>query len=103
MSRSVPIESADVETSDPQVLKAKLRKSQFDCEHLESEIGDLRREVERLRNAPADILCLICQERRPRVVFRPCKHLCCCTLCVGKLWKCPLCRREIRKKDEVFF
>ena len=56
-----------------------------------------------------ELQCVICTEKRPDVVFDPCKHLCCCRTCARQLYKldkaslCPLCRKEIKHSSIVFF
>ncbi|XP_075255549.1 E3 ubiquitin-protein ligase LRSAM1-like isoform X2 [Convolutriloba macropyga] len=39
--------------------------------------------------------CCICMERSADLVFFPCGHVCCCSLCGVSTKECPLCRVEI--------
>lgn len=48
--------------------------------------------------------CVICQEREPQILLRPCLHLCVCGPCSKRLKKqqgCPLCRSQIDEKEKI--
>ena len=49
-------------------------------------------------------LCVICQESEKSVLLLPCRHLCLCKGCSrrSELDKCPLCRKAIEQKIDVF-
>ena len=53
-------------------------------------------------NQEPEKFCVVCLEKRPRVVFLPCKHLVCCPLCSIKLGNCPICRNIIKQSFKVF-
>ena len=73
-------------------------------EDLETEVNRLKHEVEHLKNQPVrDIICVICQSQLPKMLFRPCRHLCCCGECARRVSNCPMCRKMIHQREEVFF
>ena len=49
-------------------------------------------------------MCVICQEEQKSVLLMPCRHLCCCKVCSRRqeLKSCPLCRKEITQKIDVY-
>jgi len=49
-------------------------------------------------------MCVICQEEQKSVLLMPCRHLCCCKACSRRqeLKSCPLCRKEITQKIDVY-
>ena len=51
-------------------------------------------------------MCVICQEREKTVLLMPCRHLCLCNACGSvenhRIKNCPLCRREIVSKLDVY-
>jgi hypothetical protein len=53
-------------------------------------------------NDGASLTCVICLDKKRRVVFMPCKHLCTCSKCAHECKNCPLCRSEIQKRVGVF-
>ena len=54
---------------------------------------------EALRNI---LRCKICLENQSSVCFQPCQHVCCCGPCGVELNHCPVCRRIIRQRKEIF-
>ena len=53
---------------------------------------------------PGERLCVICQEHEKSVVLLPCRHMCLCDKCssLAAVTSCPLCRRNIDHKINVF-
>ena len=50
-------------------------------------------------------LCVICWNERKNVVLLPCRHLCICLTCNQQLdndASCPICRKPIENRLEVF-
>ena len=49
-------------------------------------------------------LCVVCQAAERTIVLLPCRHLCLCSDCAehDSLKDCPLCRKEIQHKFNVF-
>jgi hypothetical protein len=53
-------------------------------------------------------LCVICWNERKNIVLLPCRHLCVCLSCSQQLWNnnrnetCPICRKEVENRLEVF-
>ncbi|KAK6165909.1 hypothetical protein SNE40_022723 [Patella caerulea] len=48
--------------------------------------------------------CLICLSETRVVLFRPCKHVCCCTTCAPRFMEspCPVCRTHVQDWEIVF-
>ncbi|KAM6117242.1 E3 ubiquitin-protein ligase XIAP isoform 1-T1 [Pterocles gutturalis] len=57
---------------------------------------------EKLRRLQEEKLCKICMAKDISVVLIPCGHLVACKECAEALEKCPLCRTNIMKKQEIF-
>jgi hypothetical protein len=51
---------------------------------------------------PDQTLCCICLANKRCIVFKPCRHLCCCAEC-SVVSKCPLCQAAIRKFYSVYY
>ena len=51
--------------------------------------------------------CVICMTDAPRMIMRPCNHLCACQNCAARLNRqplpCPICRRRVTKIERIFF
>jgi len=47
-------------------------------------------------------MCLVCLEAPKNTVLFPCRHLCSCARCSVRLERCPLCRKEIEHRVEVW-
>lgn len=59
----------------------------------------------RLRNRSESSVCVVCLERRRRVVILPCWHLVLCTECCGQMAnnaKCPICRQNAEDVQVVY-
>ncbi|XP_035784323.1 E3 ubiquitin-protein ligase LRSAM1-like isoform X1 [Anopheles albimanus] len=51
--------------------------------------------------APQFAECVICMEQMVQVIFLPCGHMCCCTVCHTEVQDCPMCRAYIERKIKV--
>eukprot|EP01088_Endostelium_zonatum_P021976 TRINITY_DN903_c2_g1_i1.p1 TRINITY_DN903_c2_g1~~TRINITY_DN903_c2_g1_i1.p1 ORF type:complete len:512 (+),score=159.39 TRINITY_DN903_c2_g1_i1:34-1569(+) len=49
-----------------------------------------------------DGLCVVCMDRRVRVVFLECAHVVCCEECSKKLKLCPICRKVIARSIVIY-
>jgi hypothetical protein len=53
-------------------------------------------------------LCVICWNERKNIVLLPCRHLCVCLSCSQQLWNntqnetCPICRKQVENRLEVY-
>eukprot|EP00756_Hemistasia_phaeocysticola_P048566 Hpha_TRINITY_DN22983_c0_g1::TRINITY_DN22983_c0_g1_i1::g.153984::m.153984 len=43
-------------------------------------------------------LCQLCWENRRCVIFAPCLHMVCCSLCADRVDECPLCRERVTQR-----
>ena len=82
-------------------------------EELEAEVKEglarIHKQKEKVLREQADTerdqrLCVICQEKEKSTLLLPCRHLCLCKDCSrrSELDKCPLCRKGIDQKIDVF-
>lgn len=39
--------------------------------------------------------CIVCCAEPKSTVLLPCRHLCCCATCLGRMDKCPICRSPV--------
>jgi hypothetical protein len=42
-----------------------------------------------------DLDCIVCCAELKNTVLLPCRHLCCCSTCLSRLDKCPICRSPV--------
>lgn len=54
------------------------------------------------RPSPNHVDCSICLTSSKDVLFQPCMHICCCSICAEKVSHCPVCRQSIQQKSKVF-
>ena len=47
-------------------------------------------------------LCSIWLEGERTIMLMPCRHLCMCADCAGKVRECPLCREKVTRRVPVF-
>jgi hypothetical protein len=72
-------------------------------EEMELEITQLKQDIAALKKVPTrSLICLFCHTGRPKVLFRPCCHLVCCSICAPKAFFCPVCEEGITTREEVF-
>lgn len=50
-----------------------------------------------------NLTCQLCFLEKSNIVFNPCGHLFCCSLCSSELNNCAICRREIIQKILVYY
>ena len=89
-----------IETIDRRVFVLKpLYKSGVD--HLDEETSNsappsnTTPQVSSLSSETGEEFCLICQEHPVSRALLPCRHVCSCQFCFGKLTLCPICRQPI--------
>lgn len=72
-------------------------------EEMELEITQLKQDIAAVKKVPTrSLVCLFCHTGRPKVLFRPCRHLVCCCNCASKAFFCPVCEEGITTREEVF-
>ena len=60
----------------------------------------LERRNQDLRDAK---MCKICMDQEVSQVFNPCNHTICCNICITRLQKCPICRKNIESSQMIYF
>lgn len=82
-----------------EALEIKLKKALCAVEKRKNEIH-----LKEVENAKEQRLCVVCQSEPKSVVLFPCRHLCLCQECSehDDLDQCPLCRRPIVQKINVY-
>ena len=41
--------------------------------------------------------CIVCCSEVKSTILLPCRHICCCNVCLGRMDKCPVCRSPVGK------
>lgn len=59
-------------------------------------------EVKRTLELAEANLCAVCSQGKLEVLFRPCRHVCCCIACAMRLQDCPICRAVIKAREKIF-
>lgn len=54
------------------------------------------------REARESVSCVICLAASRSILFRPCRHVCCCSACAENLDRCPVCREPAELKENVY-
>ncbi|XP_050409800.1 uncharacterized protein LOC126824592 isoform X2 [Patella vulgata] len=98
-------------------LQAEIQKYEEELSNLVTEFTRLRSTVNNRENQPDPVAinqpdpevvnpdrCLICLSETRVVLFRPCKHVCCCTNCAPHFMDapCPVCRTHVQDWEIVF-
>ncbi|GBP12400.1 E3 ubiquitin-protein ligase mind-bomb [Eumeta japonica] len=45
--------------------------------------------------------CLVCSDAKRDTLFRPCGHICCCSVCAARVKKCLICRASVSSRSLV--
>lgn len=54
-------------------------------------------------NLPVEVRCIVCLVNPREIILLPCKHVCLCEDCAGKIErKCPVCNINIQDKRAVY-
>ena len=59
--------------------------------------------IDKIKTNNNSIDCSICLDRRPNILYLPCKHITNCGICSEKLKKCPICLETIDTKMDIFY
>ena len=90
-------------------LRAKMRELRS---HNDKQLKAMQRQLEQCQGS--DVVeakddsvevadCVVCLEKPVQVALVPCGHVCACVSCSSGLKSCPLCRRSVDMKLELFF
>lgn len=62
--------------------------------------------VKKKEKLEEEMLCVVCQSEKKRILLQPCNHLCLCVNCVEPVLKqnriCPMCRKYVRQSIKVY-
>ncbi|KAB0795950.1 hypothetical protein PPYR_10011 [Photinus pyralis] len=90
----LPVRRAQYRNANPRPVPPPSDKS-------ESSSSDDELDYQSNRN-----LCLVCQDSSRCMLLLPCRHLCLCEQCVGRIrnyaYNCPLCRSAVEETMKVF-
>ena len=64
--------------------------------------GDCQAMKEQLRQMQDAMLCCVCVDASLSVVFRPCRHVVCCSDCSQRVDTCPVCRQTIEERQPIY-
>ncbi|KAK6183920.1 hypothetical protein SNE40_006490 [Patella caerulea] len=124
LQQQIHRQQAEIETEKAQ-LQAEIQKYEEELSNLVTEFTRLRSTVNNRENQPGAAAmnqpdpvavnqpdaaainpdrCLICLSETRVVLFRPCKHVCCCTTCAPHFMDapCPVCRTHVQDWEIVF-
>lgn len=97
------LESINLDISKSTDEKSKIDKLyndlKFQCDSLDEKIKSNTDKLNLISNP----ICVICTENKITLAFNPCGHLVCCSSCVNKIDKCPICKSKINSKLKIFF
>lgn len=51
--------------------------------------------------AEGELECVICMDNKRCMLFMPCRHVVSCKTCSEKLDKCPICKQQIKYKQQI--
>jgi hypothetical protein len=46
--------------------------------------------------------CVVCMSATINILYRPCMHVCCCSVCAQQCKLCPLCRKPVQIMEKVY-
>ena len=88
------------------VSAAHLRGERLDAlqpNELADLLGRVHQSLERvLKKIATSSECVVCLSAPRRMVFMPCRHLCCCDECGAEQRRCPLCREGVETRISTF-
>jgi hypothetical protein len=94
------IKRRKMEEADEQLARQLAAQEEALEEEQQSGVDDMQRGDE--GDEEANGQCVVCWTEKKSVLFLPCRHLCSCKACGDKTTQCPLCRKTIQQKTDVF-
>jgi hypothetical protein len=82
--------------------KTECKKEKENEEQMEHEAYVSKELETRFKELQQSRTCKICLDEDINVVFLPCGHLVCCTVCAPALNRCPICRANIREVVKTY-
>jgi hypothetical protein len=95
------IKRRKMEEADEQLARQLAAQEEALEEEQQSGADDMQRGDEG-DGEEANGQCVVCWTEKKSVLFLPCRHLCSCKACGDKTTQCPLCRKAIQQKTDVF-
>jgi len=72
------------------------------CKSKKAELEQKERDLNALKDANADAMCVVCTEHVKDIAFVPCGHICACFTCAKALDTCPVCRAGVVTRQRVY-
>lgn len=67
-----------------------------DAEHLRTRIAGLERQLDSVTK------CVACLTEDKDTILNPCRHLCMCAACAGRVNRCPICRTSVASRQRSY-
>ena len=96
------IPNSNLMVEEIKLLKESQKNLEIEIQLLRDENQNLRKECLSLERIKEIIQCKICLDNDKSVYFYPCGHLVTCSDCARSIQECPICRKQIRKKQPVY-
>jgi hypothetical protein len=99
----IETQNKEIETLKSQ-MSSDLVKRCKEAWTVEKQIIDLKKklkDVSILLND--DHLCIICNENHKNMISLSCQHIFACDFCIGKIDRCPICRKEVATTMKVYY
>nr|XP_027207007.1 cell growth regulator with RING finger domain protein 1-like [Penaeus vannamei] len=90
VGRTMP--SAEKSSSEAESATTANKDAKEEIEEVEEKAGE---EEDDDDEVPIEEACVVCQVKRTSRALLPCRHVCVCNTCCGRLNNCPMCRARI--------
>jgi hypothetical protein len=70
-------------------------------DEVKEEVKDEDKNGEDAKCAEGELECVICMDNKRCMLFMPCRHVVSCKTCSQQLDKCPICKQQIKYKQQI--